>query len=221
MATQPWYTYPQDSPGGGYGEILDPFCANGSCSYLKPDTNICVPSGVPITNLLSGTVSGVRNMFGQPSVTIALDNPPNNLATHIAYNFLGSSSVNVGQRVSAGQQIGIAKGTGVCTAVALTSDPIYGTGAGFQQNAIGNKLLDPRPLLQAAIKGTLANLGSGSNSGSGSSSGSNCAPWDVQCIVSSIASSNTVRQVGLLFIGLLVVLIGITIVFFGKGKEES
>lgn len=152
----PWYTYPHDKPPGVYGSYPDPVGP-----YPKPDVNVCVPGGVPITALLSGTVTSVAYPSwspGQPSVTIALDSPVNTLATHSAYNYLGSSSVSVGQHVNAGQEVGIAKGTGICTAFALTHDAVYGDGTFLQYD--GNPLLNPMPVLEAAINGTLASLGS-------------------------------------------------------------
>jgi hypothetical protein len=78
------------------------------------------------------------------------------VATHISYNYLGSRQVNKEQNVQAGQIIGIAGSpTGIFTAVALGSDDVWGSGPGFALNAVGDPRLDPRPVLAAAIKGTL------------------------------------------------------------------
>ena len=155
MASPPWYTYPHDQPPGVYGSYPDPVGP-----YPKPDVNVCVPGGLPITALLPGTVTSVTYPSwspGQPSVTIKLDSPINNLATHTAYNYLGSATVQAGMHINAGQTVGYAKGTGICTAFALTADDVYGDGT-FMQYA-GNPLLNPMGVLNAAINGTLASLG--------------------------------------------------------------
>jgi hypothetical protein len=151
----PWYSYPQDSPGGGYGETPEPLDPR----YHKPDTNIQVPAGTPITALLSGTVTDVSDRgrtAGGLSVTVLLDQPWNDVATHISYNYLGSTSVAAGQHVQSGQTVGIAGSpTGIFTAVALGSDNVWGSGPGFALNAVGDPRLDPRPVLAAANKGAL------------------------------------------------------------------
>lgn len=142
---QAWYQYPSDSPSGTYGKITDPLG-----NYLKPDVNFAVPSGVPITTLASGVVTDVSDhgkCCGGLSVVVAMDNPLNRYATHVAYNFLGSASVRVGQRVALGQQVGVAGSPyGIDMALALTSDNVWGDGT-FYLNAQGNPLLDPHLLL--------------------------------------------------------------------------
>ncbi len=50
---------------------------------------------------------------------------------------------------------------------------------------------------------------------------SSCPPWDIACSAASFFSSNSVRQVGLVFIALILLLIGLEVVFFGKGKEDK
>ena len=151
----PWYSCTQDSPGGGYGETLEPL----NPSFKKPDTNLQVPAGTPITALLSGTVTDASDrgkIAGGLSVTVRLNNPINSVATHISYNYLGSRQVSKEQNVQAGQTIGIAGSpTGIFTAVALGSDDVWGSGPGFALNAVGDPRLDPRPVLAAANKGTL------------------------------------------------------------------
>jgi hypothetical protein len=147
--SQPWYTYPQDRPPGVYGSYPDPLGP-----YPKPDTNVCVEKDVPITALGSGTVTNVSGSSVQwgPSVTVKLDQPLNSIADHMAYNFLGSTSVNTGDYVQKGQVIGYAGSSkGICTAFALTHDDVYGTKT-FSQY-VGSPSLDPRPVLQAAIAG--------------------------------------------------------------------
>jgi hypothetical protein len=157
----PWYSYPQDDPGGGYGENVEPLVAHEPLDkqYKKPDTNIRVPDGTPITALLSGKVTDVSDRgksAGGLSVTVLLKKPINSVATHISYNYLGSAQVRSGDPVQAGQTIGIAGSpTGILFAIALGSDDVWGQGPGFVLNAKGDPLLDPRPVLAAAMKGTL------------------------------------------------------------------
>ena len=156
--TTAWWTYPSDSKGGSYGQITDPLG-----SYLKPDVNIAVPAGTPITTLVSGVVTDVSDHGangGGLSVVVAMDMPLNTLATHVAYNYLGSATVRVGQRVNLGQQIGVAGSKyGIMTAVGLTPDNVWG-GPSFYLNAQGNKQLDPHLLLtgQGSTGGIFINI---------------------------------------------------------------
>lgn len=155
----PWYTSPMDTPGGGYGEMVDPVCLSGvsNCNYLKPDTNLAVQAGTPITSLTSGIVTDVHDYgicCGGLSTTVKMDNPPNSLAQYVSYNFLGSSNAYVGQRVNTGQQIGKAGSPyGINFALALSADPHWG-GPNFHYNAVGDPRLDPRQLLSTARGGT-------------------------------------------------------------------
>ncbi len=94
---------------------------------------------------------------------------------------------------------------------------------------------DPRPLLKnlvnaftggSPLTSTSPTSGAGSISGAPSSGGnttypSSCPPWDLACSAASFFSSNTVRQVGLLFIALILLLVGLQVLFFGKGDKES
>lgn len=104
-----WYQYPLI---GGYGE-KDPYF-NGP----KPDINVAVPPGIPITDLASGVVSGIESPSGAtPSwghaITVRLDNPPSQEDTHIAYLHLQSipSSLRVGQHINPGDVLGVSGGT--------------------------------------------------------------------------------------------------------------
>jgi hypothetical protein len=100
-----WYTYPRID---NYG-APDPFGG-----FPKPDSNILMPEGSPITTPLSGVVTGINAPDGSlPAwgavVTIKLSVPYNSVATHIAFLHLTSiaSGLHVGSAVSAGQQIGV------------------------------------------------------------------------------------------------------------------
>ena len=195
MTNQAWYTYPQDQPPGVYGSYPDPMG-----NYPKPDTNVCVPSGVPITALASGTVTGSQsNCLWCPSVTIKLDQPLNDIADHMAYNFLGSSTVHTGDTVQKGQIIGYAGNSkGVCTAFALTHDDIYG-GSTFSQY-VGSSALDPRPVLKAAIAGLPITPFTASNSSSG-----------VGGIVSGVTSTvqSLLKDAAVFILALMLIVLGV------------
>lgn len=150
VATTAWWEYPSDAPGTSYGQVQDPACQGQPNCYLKPDVNIQVPPGTPITALLSGTVTNVQDQGstdGGLSVVVKSDQPINSLATHTAYNFLGSSNVKVGQHINFGDQVGVAGSPyNIFFALALTTDSIWGNG-GFHYNATGNPQLDPHLLI--------------------------------------------------------------------------
>lgn len=171
VATKPWWTYPPDNPSGSYGKIIDP--GPGNPTYLKPDVNIAVPNGVTITSASSGVVSDVTDhgrFAGGLSVVVAMDQPLNRLATHIAYNFLGHASVTKGQRVNVGTPIGIAGSPyGILFALALTSDSTWGNGT-FYLNARGEPLLDPHILLGQLLGGKFPS-GGGTTIGSTTAAG--------------------------------------------------
>jgi Peptidase family M23 len=136
-----WTDYPILS---NYGYYPDPYGP-----YPKPDANIECPPGTSVTALGDGTVSGVQQpsyMNGEWSVTVRLDTPINYLATHEAYNFLGSVNVQTGDSVNTGEEIG--KSGHLFAAFALTNDEIYGTDTFLKYD--GNPLLDPGLVLDNA-----------------------------------------------------------------------
>jgi hypothetical protein len=220
----PWWMYPADSPGGGYQEITDPFG-----NYLKPDTNIAVPSGTPITALLPGKVTDVSSRGpgdGGLSVTVDVGNAINSIARYVSYNFLGSTNVTVGQSIASGQQIGTAgSSTGVDFALALGVSPSWGTQC--PQCSSKQPLLDPRQLLNAAKSGTLGSLATITgnpnitvSTGGGNTSPTACDPWDIPCILSQLVTSDLFQRGGIIFIGLLLVLIGLVVVLVGEGAKH-
>jgi len=142
---QPWWMYPHDTGAGQYGSYPDPMG-----NYAKPDINVCVPASVPITSIVSGVVTDVS--WGKPwsgSVTVKLDNPPNNFAQYAAYNFLTKVSVMPGQRVNVGTLIGF-PGQPVCLAFGLTNSTPWGSGY-FGRTA--DPRLDPRDYISQAQAG--------------------------------------------------------------------
>lgn len=216
---EPWYLYPVDSPGGGYGQLLDPYCARcGCCDYLKPDTNIAIPQGTPITALRSGVVTDVTDHGGGAgglSVVIQDNNPINSVATHEAYNFLGSSSVRVGQQIQAGQQIGKAGSPyGVNFALALTPDNTWG-GQSFNLNARGDPRLNPMQLLSPARAGQPLPQNTGDTTGGGG--GLTGLPFGIGGAIGALEQSfvNLSEEVGVFVLALLLIILGV-ILLAGK-----
>jgi len=164
VATLPsdgWWTFPRvDNLGAP-----DPFGG-----FPKPDSNIQVPDNYHIETILSGTISGINAPGGGvdpwgASVTIRLDNPLNDLATHIAYLHLATVTVRLGQHVNVGDRIGYNGGNfaagsqKVPLGVALYHGEYYGHD-GWQymtaQNLSGKGKLNIVPLLDAAKAGSLS-----------------------------------------------------------------
>ena len=154
---QPWYMYPRIDQYGGpepYG------------NFPKPDSNILVPEGTPVTSPLSGVVSGINAPDGSMPgwgavVTIKLSTPYNPVADHMAFLHLTSIApgLHVGSPVSVGQQIGIA-GSGGATppgtqpaalGFAFYHGDYYGYGPTWSQY-VGSPQLNPVPFLDS-LKG--------------------------------------------------------------------
>jgi hypothetical protein len=178
MATIPWYAYRADTPGTGYG-FTEPLCPG---CYDKPDTNIAVPSGTPITALLPGTITSSQDLGksgGGLSVTERLTSPLNKLAQYISYNYLGNSQAYVGEQVVPGTQIGVAGSSyGVMQSVGLGADPVWGHGQFLA--GTGNPLLNPETQLLDSLKSGLPIQDLGSNEinlAISSSSGASQCPW--------------------------------------------
>ena len=157
MASGPaWYTYPRID---NFGQI-DP-----EGDYYKPDSNVITPFGYPITALLSGVVSNVQyTSWGQTVITIRLDNPLNNAATHTVYQHMHDATVKTGDVVSAGQLIGHANyaGEGANLGFGLYSGDIYGSNPGWTSGPYplqtdlapgGAGLLNPVSILNEARAG--------------------------------------------------------------------
>lgn len=138
--------------------------------FPKPDTNVQVPDGYPIVNILPGVVTathGADDAWGA-SITIRLDTPINNLATHIAYLHLRKDiQVQKGQHINAGTIIGFNGGNQaagsqkVPLGFALYAGDDYGHGLAWSQMTVQNltSRLNPVPIIEAAKAGTLTIAG--------------------------------------------------------------
>ena len=157
---QAWYTYPRIDQYGGpepYG------------NFPKPDSNILVPDGTPVTSPLAGIVSGINAPDGSmPSwgavVTIKLSTPYNPIADHIAFLHLTSIApgLKVGSPVAVGQVVGTA-GSGRTTppgtqpaalGFAFYHGDYYGYGSTWSQY-VGSQQLNPVPFLDSLRSGTV------------------------------------------------------------------
>ncbi len=162
--SQAWYTYPIS--GDRYGGY-EPYG-----NFPKPDLNIAVPSGVPVTSVSPGVVSGVDAPGGGvPSfghvVTVRLDSPINAVATHVAYLHLANVQVSVGQRVELGTVIGYSGGNNpgyglqqAPVGVAFYAGDYYGYGPTWSQY-IGSKELDPTAWWSQISHGNIPTSGGG------------------------------------------------------------
>lgn len=220
MAT-PWYAYPLDSPGGGYQEMTDPMGP-----YLKPDTNIAIPAGTPITTWDSGTITSVidrgRTLAGL-SVTERLDHPPNSQAQYASFNYLGSSTVQVGQRVQPGQQVGVAGSPyGVNFALGLGVSPTWG--AQCPQCTSKQPSLDPRLILNALRAGSGIPTGASANITSQGQAQINAQnsfgalPFGIGNAIVSLQQSlvNMLQEIGIFLIALVIIILGVMLLW---GKQ--
>lgn len=146
-----------------YGHFPDP-----QGNYKKPDVNVLVPYGYPVTMPMSGIVSGINSPDGSippygATVTIKLDQPLNTLATHLAFLHMADITVRLNQRVSIGTVVGHA-GDGNHAAgsapaslgVALTHGQYYGFGSDWQYNANADPNLNPAPFIDSLKTGGLS-----------------------------------------------------------------
>ena len=147
--SQPWYKYPRIDDYASYPDPDGPF--------PKPDSNILVPDGVPITALASGVVSGINAPDGsQPGfgqvVTVKLDTPLNPIADHMAYLHLNQISCSQGQQVTFGTPVGVAgpNPQNAGTGFALYHDAYYEFGSTWAQY-VGSPELNPVRFLNSLV----------------------------------------------------------------------
>jgi murein DD-endopeptidase MepM/ murein hydrolase activator NlpD len=216
----PWYTFPRID---NFGQI-DP-----QGNFWKPDSNIQLPGGYPITALLSGTVTSVQpttNWGGQSVVTVKLDTPLNSLATHTFYEHMSgiAPGLSVGQHVNAGDLIGYNNPSGqVPLGFGLYSGDVYGSGSAWQvlQQDLapgGAGLLNPTNLLNSAAQsgGTWSGSGVVSYNPSGLNTSTGCQWYDLPCWFQNQVESLLISS-GFVVFGLVLLLVGIIILFFGHG----
>lgn len=164
---KPWYTYPYDRNFGFYPDPVG--------LYPKPDANVDAPAGTPITALASGIVTGARAQPWGPlaySITVKLDQPINPIATHMAYNYVESPQVSVGQHVDVGDVLATAGNPyGIATAFALSDADVYGTATKNEPftGRYVNPLLSPLPFLDSIQQ----NAPGSSTNASGEATGTN------------------------------------------------
>lgn len=195
MTTQlAWYSYPRID---NFGQI-DP-----QGNYWKPDSNIMTPPGYPVTSLYSGTVTSVqRTSWGQTVVTMKMDNPINALATHTFYEHMHDSTVQIGQRVQAGDLIGHANylGEGANLGVGFYSGDVYGSGTAWNtlQNDLkpgGAGLLNPSKILGSLEGGNTSVLQTGTTQPTTS-----CGQWDIGCMIKTAGEAIAIFLIALVMI---------------------
>lgn len=170
-----WWTFPRVDNFG----TVDP-----QGGYWKPDSNIQLPGGYPITALLPGTITSMQNTsYGQSVITIRLDTPLNSLATHTFYEHMVgfAPGLAVGSHVNTGDLIGYNNPSGATPlGFGLYSGDVYGSGPAWQtlQQDIGPGgagLLNPVNLLNAASQGQLGQFSLPNSYFGGSIAGSSLA----------------------------------------------
>lgn len=155
---QPWWSYPR------IDNLGQPDLDGG---FPKPDSNIAVPDGTPLTAPASGEITYIdtTSSFGQ-AITVAFDTPPNPQVTSYVFLHLTSIPGNlaVGQHVNVGDTLGVA-GTNpqnAATGFALYPGLAYGvdphwTSFDTVANLTANGPYNPVPYLDALLNGTNPN----------------------------------------------------------------
>ena len=199
-----WWQYPFSNDFGG----TEPYG-----NFPKPDINIQVPAGVPISNITPGVVTAIdtSSAYGYV-VTIKMDRPYNNLATHAAYLHMGTVEVAQGQRVEMYDRLGTA---GPPTGGSFQNAPLgfafypgdkYGYGNEWNQyfQITSTPQLNPYNFLA-----TFAGIATSSSLGAAqqySQTGSQpCAAWDIPCILKQF----DLARIGKGILGGLLVLAGV------------
>lgn len=194
--------------------------------FPKPDSNIQTKTFQPIGALLPGTVTNVdtSSPWGY-AVTVKLDKPLNNLATHTAYLHLGQVSVSQGQHVNVGDVLGTAgaqpgfqqAGMGF----ALYPGDAYGRGSEWANmtvpNLTGNGLLNPVPLLNQARGIAVGPQGQSQGpaaalQGQYQPNGAPCQGLDIGCWASWIG-----EHIAIFMIALVLIIVG----FFLLAEKQT
>lgn len=207
-----WWQYPEIN---NFGSYPDPEGA-----FPKPDVNIIAPAGTKFTAPLSGVVSGIdtTSPFGDV-VTVNLDSPINDSATHYAFLHLSSIApgLQVGEHINAGDLLGIGGGnqstSGADPGFALTSSDQYGFGAGWYNNVQGswiNPKLDPTTLLNSLSVAPPPSTGS-----SGCNSSNPIYGW-----ICNLFSPDRLTRTAIVIFGMILLVIAFYLFFSGKGDTN-
>jgi hypothetical protein len=208
---RPWYLFPRID---NYG-FPDPFGG-----FPKPDSNVQLTAGYPVTALLSGTVTDIdKTSSWGCGITIKLDKPVNSIATHTAYIHLSSvAPLNVGQHVNADEIIGYNGAENACGSqkvplgFALYNGDAYGKDASWSKYN-GNPALNPVPLLDAAAGGKL-NLKAFTDQSQidpKAVSGNSCSFLDINCWKGQfqLLLVNAGEHIAIFVIALLLIVVGL------------
>ena len=129
MATSgsPWWSS-QFSRVDNLGSFPDP-----AGNYYKPDSNIQLPPGYPIVAISPGTVTSVQQTsWGQTVVTVRLDTPINDLATHQFYEHMSSAAVLPGQHIGQGDLLGYNNEGSPPLGFGFYGGDVYGQGSAWE-----------------------------------------------------------------------------------------
>lgn len=153
-----------------WGQYPDP-----QGNFPKPDINFLLQPNTPLPAILPGTVSGINSPSGAiPTygavVTVKLDTPINDIATHYAYLHLTKvqPGLRIGQHVNIGDNLGYAGGNitaGSASAAmgfALYPGDYYGFGSQWTQyiqtrNNVADQRLNPTGLINDITGGKTTN----------------------------------------------------------------
>lgn len=218
---QPMVGYIND-PTGSYAQSMygrwDVPAAN-----MEGGVDLASPGGTPVYALATGPIVGVGNFWhgggsclyqggagctpGYGVVTTRINVPGYGLQDLYYQHINLSPGLAVGQIVQQGQQIG------------TINDQVNELEMGFNANWGGvwgtnhpaQWATDPRPMLAALMTGTaMPNYNSGTVGG-----------INIPNLPSTAQMTNFVQRFGLVFIGGLIILVGITVAFFAGQKQVS
>lgn len=196
-------------------------------NFPKPDLNVQVPYGMPIANITPGTVTNVdqSDPWGY-TVTIKLDQPVNNLATHAAYLHMAVVNVFVGQHVGLYDQLGYAgppqplgSFQNAPLGFAFYPGDWYGKGPAWNQYFASSSTPDLNPYNWLRKFGgqttgrtiTQPNAPTtdllGNTIGGANVVNNKCAAWDIGCILANIGKD--LPRIGEGILGGLLILIAV------------
>lgn len=191
----------------------------------KPDINIGIPyTNYPITSLTQGTVTNIDKVspWGY-AVTVKMDSPYNNVATHAAYLHLTTidQSLYVGKHLQEGDPIGTGgngitgsgqqKGAGV--GFAFYNGDAYGYGPTWNQY-VGSPKLDPTSFYKTFSSGSSATFKNANNIiAAQNASNTGCDTPVIGGLICWIQSqlATWALTVGFFLLGLVLIILGFVI----------